>query len=208
MRSGLLRQPHLRWAALCGLAGGGLAALLGQPAPAALLLGWCAGVLLWLALTLPEMLGAAPEELRRRAAALDEGKWGMVTATLGGTLASLIAVAWHLGTAPQPRAIDTMALNFATILLSWVFLHVLFATHYTYEYWTHGRGLSFPGGDAPDFAEFLYVAFTIGMTFEVSDTPTQTPAMRRLVLLHGAVAFLFNAVILAAAVNLAATLAG
>jgi uncharacterized membrane protein len=206
VRLGFRNQPHLRWAALCGLAGGGLAALLGRPAPAALLLGWCAGVVLWLSLTVPDMLGAAPEELRRRAAALDEGKWGMLTATLGGALASLIAVAWHLGTAPRPTPIDTVALNLATILLSWIFLHVLFATHYAHEYWIDGRGLSFPGGDAPDFAEFLYVAFTIGMTFEVSDTPTQKPAMRRLVLLHGAVAFLFNAVILAAAVNLAATL--
>ena len=61
----------------------------------------------------------------------------------------------------------------------------------------------FPGGDGtPEFAEFLYFAFTIGMTFQVSDVTTNTPRMRRLVLVHGLVAFAFNAMILAATVNI------
>ncbi len=68
-------------------------------------------------------------------------------------------------------------------------------------------GLVFPGGDGtPEFTEFLYLAFTIGMTFQVSDVTTGTPRMRRLVLLHGLVAFAFSAMILAATVNIVAGL--
>jgi len=68
-------------------------------------------------------------------------------------------------------------------------------------------GLVFPGGDGkPVITEFLYLAFTIGMTFQVSDVTTSTPRMRRLVLLHGLVGFAFNAMILAATVNIVAGL--
>lgn len=68
-------------------------------------------------------------------------------------------------------------------------------------------GLVFPGGDGtPEFTEFLYLAFTIGMTLQVSEVTTSTPRMRRLVLLHGLVAFALNAMILAATVNIVAGL--
>ena len=71
-----------------------------------------------------------------------------------------------------------------------------------------GGGLAFPGSEGPDHAEFLYLAFVVGMTCQVSDVTTASAPMRRLVLLHALVAFGFNAVILAAAVNLAAGLVG
>jgi uncharacterized membrane protein len=69
-----------------------------------------------------------------------------------------------------------------------MFVHVLFALHY-------------PGHDRPGFGEFLHFAFTVGMAFQVSDATTATAAMRRLVTLHALVSLLFNAVILAAAVD-------
>jgi uncharacterized membrane protein len=137
-----------------------------------------------------------------RAARLDEGRWAMLVATLGAALASLAAVMWEIAAAPTPVPPATLALAFGTILLSWIFVHVLFAAHYAHEHWLSGTGIAFPGNDRPDFLEFLYFGFTIGMTFQVSDACTQTPPMRRLVLVHAVVSFLFNAVILAAAVNL------
>ena len=97
------------------------------------------------------------------------------------------------------------AFTTGAVALSWAFVHVLLAQHYMHEYWLEGgRGLVFPGADRPGTSDFLYLALTVGMTCQVSDVTTGSAAMRRLVLLHGLVSFLFNAVIVGAAVNIAA----
>jgi uncharacterized membrane protein len=98
----------------------------------------------------------------------------------------------------SPAATGSAALAAVTLVLSWVFVHVLFAGHYAHEYWLAGDGLDFPGSGRPDHAEFLYLAFAVGMTCQVSDVTTTSAPMRRLVLPHALVAFGFNAVILAA----------
>jgi uncharacterized membrane protein len=152
------------------------------------------------------MFGASPTIMEFRAARLDEGRWAILAATLAAAHASLAAVMWQIAAAPTPIPWHALVLALGSIMLSWTFVHVLFATHYAHEHWLSGTGIDFPGNNRPDFLEFLYFAFTIGMTFQVSDCTTQTAAMRRLVLLHGLVSFVFNAVILAAAVNLAAGL--
>jgi uncharacterized membrane protein len=202
MRLGLRHRPLLLASAAAGvLAGLGCAALGLRPSQA-VLLGWNLAVLVWLGLTATSMVPASPSMMQLRAAKLDEGRWAILAATLGAALASLAAVMWEIAAAPTPVPPGTLALAFGTILLSWTFVHVLFAAHYAHEHWLRGEGIEFPGNDKPDFLEFLYFGFTIGMTFQVSDASTQTSPMRRLVLVHGLVSFLFNAVILAAAVNL------
>ena len=126
-------------------------------------------------------------------------------ASVAAAIASLGAVVVELAAARgSPAATGSAALAALTLLLSWAFVHVLFAGHYAHEYWLAGGGLAFPGGERPDHAEFLYLAFAVGMTCQVSDVTTASAAMRRLVLLHGMVSFLFNAVIVGAAVNVAA----
>jgi uncharacterized membrane protein len=100
-----------------------------------------------------------------------------------------------------------------TIAISWGFVHHLFGVRYAHEYWQMGgRGLDFPKGiegeERPDFTDFLYFAFTIGMTFQTSDVAVSARLLRQLTLVHALVSFLFNAVIVAAAVNLAASLVG
>ncbi len=198
------------------LAAGGLGILAGLTLrgltdinlPHALLISWCAATGVWLTLAVPLLLRRPAAELRRRAAALDEGKWPVLAAALAAVLASLIAVVWALTRGSGEARGTTIGLGLLTIALSWLFLHVLFAVHYAHEHWLRDKGIAFPGDAEPDFLEFLYFAFTVGMTFQVSDTATETPSMRRLVLVHAVMAFLFNAVILAAAVNLAAALAG
>ena len=203
----LRHHPLLLGAGGVGLAAGAVAAMLRVPPPSAVLTGWCVAAALWLALALPQMLRASPDTLRRRAVAFDEGKWAMLAATLAAAIAAILAVAWDMAAAPRPAALGAVLLDLAAIFLAWAFLHVLFAIHYAHAYWLTGKGIIFPGNEQPDFIEFLYFALTIGMTFQVSDAATNSAAMRRLVLLHGAVAFFFNAVILAAAVSVAVGLA-
>jgi uncharacterized membrane protein len=156
---------------------------------------------MYIAVTLRALAWATPEALRRRAALLEEGKWAMLAACVAAAVASLGAVVVDLAAARGSAALAAL-----TLLLSWAFVHVLFAGHYAHEYWLAGDGLAFPGNERPDHAEFLYLAFVIGMTCQVSDVTTTSAPMRRLVLLHALAAFGFNAVILAGAVNLAAGL--
>ena len=143
----------------------------------------------YIAVTLRTLARATPEALRHRAAMLEEGKWGLLAAARG-----------------SPGVTGSAVLAALTLLLSWAFVHVLFASHYAHAYWLADGGLIFPGSERPDLAEFLYLAFVVGMTCQVSDVTTASAPMRRLVLLHALVAFGFNTVILAAAVNLAAGL--
>jgi uncharacterized membrane protein len=118
-------------------------------------------------------------------------------------LAALLGVVTEIG-GGGPRPAHSMPLGVATITLSWVYLHVLFAAHYAHAYWLAEGGLDFPGGKEPDWLEFLYLSFTVGMTAQVSDVVTSSPAMRRMVLTHALAAFAFNAAILGVAVNLLA----
>lgn len=81
---------------------------------------------------------------------------------------------------------------------------MLFAVQYSHAYWLSGGGIAFPHDRHPDWAEFLYFSFTIGMTAQVSDVTTTSPGMRRLVLAHALAAFVFNAATLGLAVNVLA----
>ena len=97
---------------------------------------------------------------------------------------------------------------------SWMVTHTTFALHYAHHFYGDGPapgaaddrgGLAFPGGELPDFLDFLYFAFVVGMTCQVSDVQVTTRPMRRLTLLHGVLSFFFNTIILALAVNLLAS---
>ena len=204
MRTPLNHRPVLSAALAAGLAAGCLAAPW-LAASSALLVAWCAAAAAHLALSLRAMARTTPETAQLRAAALPD-RWATLGGSLAAAVASLGAIALDLASTPGERVTAGDAV-FATgaVALSWTFVHVLLAHHYMHEYWLEGgRGLVFPGADRPGTSDFLYLAFTVGMTCQVSDVTTGSAAMRRLVLLHGLVSFLFNAVIVAAAVNVAA----
>jgi len=114
-----------------------------------------------------------------------------------------------------------MALGIISVVLGWLCIHTMLAFHYAYEYYgtdassppdekghrRHVGGLDFPGSDAPDALSFVYFSFVVAMTAQVSDVTVTSNPMRRLVLLHGILAFFFNTVILAVAVNVVVALA-
>jgi uncharacterized membrane protein len=185
-----------------GLGVGLLLLALGLPPQWAAMLGWSAHILTYAALLLRRLGKAPATAMRSRARAMTEGRGvitGLSVLAAGASLLALVLRWEGLGG----------VLAILAIILSWFYVHLLFAQDYAHEYWMRESGLIFPGGDGtPEFSEFLYFAFTIGMTFQVSDVITNSPGMRRLVLLHGLVAFAFNAVILAAAVNIVAGAAG
>ena len=174
-----------------------------------LLVGWCVGVTVYMAMTLRLMARSTVDTIRQRAKLLEQGRGSilaLIVATAVATLAAIVVeIAQSRGT---PNAPFSAALGGVTILLSWAFLHVVFAQHYAHDHWLGEPSLEFPGTRTPDYLEFLYFSFTVGMTAQVSDVTTKGAAVRRLVLLHGILSFLFNTAILALGVNIAAGLFG
>lgn len=95
----------------------------------------------------------------------------------------------------------------ATVLLSWALIHTLYALHYARLYYVdEDGGIDFPGDEPPDYRDFAYVAFTIGMTYQVSDTNIDSRVVRRSLLGHSLLSYLFGTVIIAVTINLVASL--
>lgn len=96
-----------------------------------------------------------------------------------------------------------------TVMLAWLLVHLAFTFRYAHIYYAgekshfkqHANGLEFPGDTKPDYFDFAYFSFTIGMTFQVSDVVIKSKAIRRLSLVHALLSFVFNTVIIALTIN-------
>jgi uncharacterized membrane protein len=126
-------------------------------------------------------------------------------------VASLIGVGYLLVQASADKGADkwlTAGLGVLSVALSWLVVHTLFTLKYALQYCTDdARGIDFNQKEPPRYTDFAYLAFTIGMTFQVSDTDLSTHPIRATALRHALLSFLFGSLILAASVNLVATLA-
>jgi len=169
------------------------------------LVGWDVGVALYLIAAFSLLGRPDVARIRRRAAILDEGRFAILVVVVGAALASLGGIVAQLGSG---RAASHLALATITILLSWTLVHVMFALHYAHEFYAakpRGGGLTFPGGEDPDYWDFLYFSLVIGMTSQVSDVAVTGRTIRRTVAAHGVVSFFFNAAVIALTVNIAAS---
>jgi uncharacterized membrane protein len=175
-----------------------------------LLVAWDVGVVFYLAAVSQLLATGGVDYLRARAANEDEGRFGILILTAVASLTSLGAIVALLGnTHAGERDTMQLALAIVTILLSWGFIHVIFAVHYANEYYGGERrkltAMIFPKDGEPDYWDFLYFSFVIGMTSQVSDVAVSAKLVRRTVLAHGIVSFLFNVTLLALVVNIAAS---
>jgi uncharacterized membrane protein len=129
---------------------------------------------------------------------------------LAASVISLAAVGFFLlqASSAKGHTQDLLAgVGVATVALSWLLVHTVFTLRYALLYYS-GRdgGIDFNQNTPPCYSDFGYLAFTLGMTFQVSDTDLKTPTIRRTALRHALLSYLFGAVILAATVNLVAGL--
>ena len=175
-----------------------------------LLVGWDTGVVLYLVLVYSLIARASVEHIRAHAAREDEGRFAILLLTVFAALASLGAILAELSTSQgSQRTPGQLALAAITIVLSWAFTHTIFALNYAHDFYgEHGgkkSGLNFPGKEAPDYWDFVYFSFVIGMTSQVSDVGVTSKLIRRTVNAHGIVSFFFNAALLALTVNIAAS---
>jgi uncharacterized membrane protein len=192
----LLEGLQLSWklAALAAWDGGGLTLLL----------------LAWMTITL-----CSAKATQERASGEDPGRTAVYTLVLLSAGASLLAatpLVHHAKAVTGSEGEALVALCLANVAVCWALTHTAFTLRYAHLYYREDDegvgGVEFPGGGAPSYFDFAYLAFTIGMCFQVSDASVTSPQIRRTVLLHACLSFIYNTAILAFVLNLVFGFAG
>ena len=173
-----------------------------------LLLAWDIFAAVYLILVYLMMLRCEHHHIRRDAVLQDDGRFVILMVAALGAFASIAAIVSELGTA-QRGTLELMHAT-ATIALSWAAVHTTFALHYAHDYYRGARagGLQFPSGDThehPDYWDFVYFSFVIGMTAQVSDVGITDKTIRRTAIVHGIISFVYNTALVALMVNIAAS---
>jgi uncharacterized membrane protein len=184
-----------------------------------MIVGWDVAAGLYLLLAGIMMVRADVGHIQAHARSDDERQWVILLMCALAATTSLGAIVSLLGDYKDLPEVDKaphLALGVLTILVSWFFLHMVFAVHYAHEFYgdtmENGKardrgGFEFPGkAKTWTYMDFAYYSFTIGMTAQTSDIAVTTTAMRRLTLAHAILTFFFNTVIVAFSVNIAASL--
>jgi len=173
-----------------------------------LLISWNIFTSTYLILAYFMMFRCGLAHIRRNARMQDDGRFLILMVTALGAFASIAAIVSELGA--SHRGTPELILSTVTIALSWAIVHTTFALHYAHEFY-RGRepgGLQFPTGNEredADYWDFVYFAFVIGMTAQVSDVGITDKTIRRTATAHGIASFFFNTALLALMVNIAAS---
>jgi len=177
------------------------------------LIGWDGGVILFLFLMFFFMSNGDAAVMKRRALAHDEGGHLILLLTIIASIASVGAIVAELSAAKdQPGAGWRVALAAGTVVLSWLFVQIVFAMHYAHVYYLEEEegepkgGLEFGACGEPDYWDFVHFSIVLGATSQTADITFSSKEMRRIGTLHTLVAFGFNTAILATMINLAAGL--
>jgi uncharacterized membrane protein len=173
-----------------------------------LLISWDIFVALYLVLVYALVLRSGLAHIRRNAVLQDDGRFLILLVTALGAFASIAAIVLELDA--KHRAAPELALATGTIVLSWAAVHTTFALHYAHEFYRGAKpgGLDFPQGhedEEPDYWDFVYFSFVIGMTAQVSDVGVTDKTIRRTATAHGIISFVFNTALVALMVNIAAS---
>ena len=174
------------------------------------LLGWDAAALTFLGLTWSSVGRLDARRTAQIAVKEDPSTTVADLVIIGAGVASLAAVGLVLVKAGHSQGgakAFLMAIGVVSVALSWFSLHTVYMLRYARIYYTgEHTGIDFHDESKPAYLDFAYLAFTVGMTFQVSDTDVTSTAIRRSVLRHALLAFLFGAVILGLMINVVASL--
>lgn len=178
--------------------------------------GWDAFCALYVGLTLGVIAREGPDEIRARAAGQDEGQAVIPALVLAACGASLAAVGMELSLAQHEHGLEKavrVAAAFLTVAGSWLVMQIVLALHYAHEFYAadpdtgeDAAGLAFPGGEPPDYWDFLHFSIVIGVASQTADIAFTAKALRRVGTAHSLIAFVFNTLILALTINLVAGL--
>ena len=184
----------------------------------AVLTGWNASAITLLAWIWSSIAPLTADEARAVATRQDNSRAASLLLLTVASSISLVVVLLAFVEAERSEGAMQVLLNVSGVvgvLLSWTVVHTVFTLRYAHLFYTHGDapgGIDFPQDSPrareslPDYHDFAYVAFTIGMTFQVSDTDITSKTMRRVILVHALLSWLFGAIIVATTINLIANL--
>lgn len=214
-------RPRLMAAVALGLAAFALLSL-GEPHmqwSLRAVISWDLLCSLFIALVLRQMQRQRSDDIRVRVAEQDEGQGLILLVVVVAVVASLIATGVELSMAKDDHGLFKsmrMGLVGLTVALSWFMVQIVFALHYAHEYYAPDRatpeeddvigGLKFPGDEPPDYWDFLHFAIVIGVASQTADIAFTSRRLRHIGTVHGLISFLFNTVVLALTINLAAGL--
>lgn len=184
-----------------------------------LVIGYDAAALCLLALAWTTMHFATPHGIQAGAWRQDTSRTAIFLIVLLGAVAGFAAILVMLGdvkseSAAHGEKVAHIAVSVLAVVCSWMMIHTTFALHYARRYYqdrtsrpdmADAGGLNFPGHGQPDYWDFAYYSFVIGMCSQVSDVSPGGRQMRRLTLLHSVLSFFFNTAVLALAINIVAS---
>lgn len=173
-----------------------------------MLAGWVAAALAYLVSAWRVILISDGERTRRLATLEDDSRAVSGALVVSAATSSLVGAALALHKATAVAGTTGAGLTIAavaTVVVSWLVVNTDFTLRYAHLYHSSPQGgITFPGVDLPDFRDFAYLAFTVGMTYQVSDTGLLGPRFRRILLAHALVSYAFGVVIIAAIINIVA----
>ena len=174
------------------------------PIERAMMIGFDVAALIFLIIVAP-LLRRDPGHMRESSRQNDANRATLLAVSGVVILAILVAIGSEVS---QKDKLDALgkALIIATLALAWLFSNAVYALHYAHVFYLQNGnrdqgGLEFPGHGEPDYADFFYFAFTLGMTFQTSDVAIHSRRMRQIVLMHSIAAFVFNIGVLAFTIN-------
>ena len=180
------------------------------------ILAWDATCLTFIVAAIHMMWRADVGQIRATAATQDQGQGVILALVITAAAASIWVIAAELSAAKADQGLIRalrVALVFATVAASWFTVQLIFALHYAHEYYApdddgpnDAQGLLFPGGEPPDYWDFVHFSVSIGVACQTADIEFTSKGLRRIGTIHGVVAFVFNTVVLALTINLLAGL--
>jgi uncharacterized membrane protein len=207
---GLKARERLAASLAPGVVAGTVVGLITRQIPGAVLGGWDVAAVVFLVWTWHAVWWLDQQESGRRAEREDPTEGLTDVVLLTAAVVSLAAIGVVLGTGQSGKSgpqLTDLALAVASVVASWAVVHTVYALKYARLYYAgENGGIDFHGDEPPTYKDFAYLAFTVGMTFQVSDTEINARVIRATLLRHALLAYLFGAVILAGTINLLAGL--
>lgn len=183
----------------------GAACAIESPWPFPILAAWCTTATLFVAWTIASTSRLDGPQTRQRATAEDDTRNGTRLLLVIASVVSLPGVATSLIVAKgvdAPWAALLTVGAVVTVAVSWMLVHTVFTLRYADLYYQDPvGGIGFPHDDDPDYWDFAYLGFTVGMTFQVSDTDLSQRTIRHAVLRHALISYVFGAIIVAVTIN-------
>jgi uncharacterized membrane protein len=187
-----------------------IAAVAGASWSVSFLYGWDAFTLVFLIWVWSTIWPADAKGTAKHALAEDDSRTASDLILIGASLVSLVAIGFTLAEASKssgPHSVYLAAVAVVSIALGWAAIHTTFTLMYARLFYGEPKGgIKFEDSEPPDFRDFAYVAFTIGMTYQVSDTDVTQQRIRRIIVRHALLSFVFGTAIIAVAINVVASL--